>query len=175
MSFFIVQVQSNHEITVQKTLAYIFSRKKEIVVRSIYALDTHTALSNSSQSINESNEDVRFYLYQQRLREQLNTMRYAYAKIDKELQPALKQEYRDKISNLTKEVRSNQSLLPKNKTVISGYIIIELDGNFNQLPNSIYYDIKSVPKVIGVPSPYNVPLEEMEAFFKSIRDYYIAT
>lgn len=172
MAYFIVQVQSNHEVTIQKRLTELFSRKKVNFVKTIYALDSKTILDQPSST---SSKDIELYLHQQRLREHLNNMRFAFANMDKSIQPNLKQQYKNEIRRISKELRDYQSLNSKNKTLVTGYILIELDGDFERLPSDIYYDIKSIPKVIGIPSTYNVPIEEVQSFFETIKEeFFIA-
>lgn len=164
MSFFIIQVQTNYESIVQKTLAHILEQKKVNIVKSIYALDTQAQLNRKDNNP----DNIKQFLDYQRLREQLRNMRYAYANIDKS-QVNLKNEYRQNIQFLTRKVKEYPNF-SKGKTIVKGYILIELNGDFQKIPSSIYYDIKSIPKVIAIPSTFNVPLDEVKEFFTNLQE-----
>ncbi|MEC1158713.1 hypothetical protein [Cytobacillus horneckiae] len=162
MSFFIVQVQTNYEIKVQKRLHQLFMQRKENIVKSIYALDSYKGFDNNIPGEKELN---RFW-YFNRIREQLNNMRYAYARISPADQ-SLRKEYKEQIKLLSKEIK-NAPAFKQHKNVLKGYIIIELLGELGTLPASIYYDIKSIPHVIGIPNKYNVPDKEIYHFFENM-------
>ncbi len=135
------------------------------LVKTIYALDTH----NHFEPTSLDPKSIQRFLHFKKVREQLNNMRYAYAKM-KNNQSVLKNEYKKQILLLTKELKREPELSRiKNKTVLKGYIIIELHGDISKIPSSIYYDIKSVPKVIGMPSVYNVPVDEINDFTEQLR------
>lgn len=165
MSFFIIQVQTNYERFVQKKLTHIFQQKKGNLVKTIYALDNYNHLEPTSLDP----VSIQRFLHLQKVREQLNNMRYAYAKMKTNNQSGLKKEYKEQILFLTKELKKEPELSRiKNKTILKGYIIIELHGELSKIPSSIYYDIKSAPKVIGLPSVYNVPQDEIYAFTEQL-------
>lgn len=52
--------------------------------------------------------------------------------------------------------------------MISGYILLELNVDFYYFPDNLWHLVKSVPNVTGIPSKYNVPQEEIDAFFQQV-------
>lgn len=161
MAYFVVQVQLNFEKQVLCNLTELLLRKKHVVKR-IYALDTKI---DFEKSINEKN--IREYLKQSRLRSYFNNIRYAYYQFPKnDENKSLKEEYKKQIRQLAKEINKNYTLLKRNKELfIRGYIIIEVYGNFEQIPSDLYRDIKSIPKVLSIPI-FNVPEEEIKNYFQ---------
>ena len=134
MSFFIVQVQTNYERIVQKKMTHIFQQKKVNLVKTIYALDTqyHFELTGLNPA------KMQRFLHFQKIREQLSNMRYAYAKMKTNGDSVLKIEYKEQIHLLTKELKKEPaSSQIKNKSVLKGYIIIELQGELNKIPSSV--------------------------------------
>jgi hypothetical protein len=164
--FFCNPSTTNYEAVVQKTLTHIFEQKKVNLVKTIYALDTHNQFEPSNLNL----EDIKCFVHFQKVRQQLNNMRYSYARMKSPDQSVLKDEYKHQIQLLTEELKNEPKLSHlKNKTVLKGYIIIELHGEHSKIPSSIYYDIKSVPKVIGMPSVYNVPANEVHVFTEQLK------
>lgn len=173
MAYFIVQVQTNFEKYVMSNLTELLLQKKVNVVKSIYALDTKI---NFESSLDDN--DIREYLKQSRIRTYLNNVRYAYYQykpLDSKDQK-LKESYKEQISELTKQINKYTSpKKDKNKSsFIRGYIIIELKGDFKELPADLYHDIKSIPKVISIPNKLNVPEHEMKYYFQQVRNKKVA-
>lgn len=164
MSYFIVQVQTNFEKYVLCNLTELFLQKEVNIVKSIYALDTKI-------DFDESNEDIKSnvgkYLKQIRIRAYLNNVRYAYYHSN---ESNLKQIYKGQIRELTKEVKKYPSPRKKNvQLFIRGYIIIETKGDFQQMPSDLYHDIKTIPKVISIPSKFFVPSHEIDYYFEKVK------
>ena len=45
---------------------------------------------------------------------------------------------------------------------------MELNVNFHYFPDNLWHLVKSVPNVTGIPSKYNIPQEEVDAFFQQV-------
>lgn len=165
MAYFIVQVQTNYEKYVLCMLADILYKKNISVVKRIYALDTYVEYHPYL-----NNQDIREYLKQSRIRNYLNNIRYAYYQMNNE-KHELKADYKAQIKELTKQANKHPSSKNKPKTLfIRGYIIIECIGEFEVIPSDLYHDIKSIPKVIAIPSTYSVPDEEIKHYFNQIKE-----
>lgn len=169
MSFFAIQVQTNYELFVQKSIALLVLEKKINLIKNIYALDTQVSFKEN----HITNEDIKSYLEHQRIRSYLNNMRYAYSEMKMNKNEELKKEYKLQMKNLIKKIKSYPENQFSQKVVVKGYILIELNRNFEKIPSSLYYDIKSIPKVIGFPSHYNIPQNEIDDFYEKFNSYLI--
>lgn len=165
MSFFIIQVQTHCELDVLKSLSNLLEQKKNYYVKSIYALNFQVKFKQSDPTI----EEIRSYLEAQRIRHFINNMRYSYHLMDNR-QIKLKNEYKTQINKLSKKIKEYPSHI-KFKSLLKGYLLIELYGEFQTIPTDLYYDIKSIPKVIGFPSKYNIPSKEINNFFEKLKKY----
>lgn len=165
MTFFIVHVQTNFEKYVLSHLTNILLQKRVNIVKSIYALDTKIDFIQSF-----SKEDIRTYLKYTRTRTYLNNLRIVHYQLDlnNHKNQQLKKIYMEQIKKLTQEI-SQSSKTDKNK-FIQGYIIIETIGDFQYIPLDLYHDIKSIPKVVSIPTKYNVPKNEVEFYFEKIEE-----
>lgn len=169
MAYFIVQVQTNFEKYVLSNLAEILLQKNVNIVKSIYALDQKIDFNHTKISDN----DLREYLKQVRIRNYLNNIRYAYSQLKSSdfENINLKEAYKKQIKSLTNEVNKYPSKRNKiGDSFIRGYIIIELFGDYQQIPSDLYHDIKSIPKVISIPNKYNVPETEIKCYFNRLKE-----
>lgn len=175
MSFFAIQVRGGQEIEAKEMLKSVFKALDDIQVETIYALETFTHVLKKNLAQNELSEcldenDIADYLHAKRTRENLSNLRAAYAGI-----PAddclelnnLRNSYQDEISQQSDDLKKRKSS-KKIRTVLPGYILLELKDNLFELPKQIWQMVKSVPKVTGIVSPYSIPEEEMEQFFDQI-------
>src|SRR5699024_8300197 len=80
----------------------------------------------------------------------------------------LKEAYRKEISKLQREVHEIREDSKVLKSVLSGYILIELHTNSVYLPNELWHMIKSVPVVTNILSTTPIPEEEIEFFFDKL-------
>lgn len=70
----------------------------------------------------------------------------------------------DEIHKILNEINSIKPL--KHATVLKGYILIELDANYNEIPPFLYSDLKNIENIIKVPSQLAIPQNELHHFFK---------
>lgn len=162
MAYFVVQVQTNFERDVLKTLTHVLMKKKINIVRSIYALNIKV---DFKQPLKVTNEDIREHLKQVRIRDYLNNKRYKYSLFTDD-DHETKQQFIEFVNQISKLSNSKQN---KN-SFIRGYIIVEITGNFEKMPSDLYHDIKSIPRVISIPSKYNIPDDEVEKYLNYVNE-----
>src|SRR5690554_2205920 len=162
MAYFVVQVQTNFERDVLKTLTHVLMKKNVNIVKSIYALNIRV---DFKQSTNVTNENIREHLKKVRIRNYLNNKRYKYSLFTADDHDTKKHfiEFVNQISMLSNSKQNKNSF-------IRGYIIVEITGNFEKMPSDLYHDIKSIPKVISIPSKYNVPDDEVEKYLSFVNE-----
>jgi len=175
MTFFVVQVRSGAEIEVKEMLNSVLNRAGDSMVKAIYAMETFTEIirdNTTTVDLSELNtNDISEHLYVKRIQAGLNNLRIACDKL-KEYKDAnslvLLDTYKDNIRELSKELREVRKNTKKISSVISGYILVELNVDFYYFPDNLWHLVKSVPNVTGIPSKYNVPQEEIDAFFQQV-------
>ncbi|WP_203249280.1 transcription termination/antitermination NusG family protein [Sporosarcina beigongshangi] len=175
MTYFVVQVRSGAEIEVKEMLNTVLNRAGDSMVKAIYAMETFTEIirdDNTAVDLSELNtNDISEHLYVKRIQAGLNNLRIACDKL-KEYKDAnslvLLETYKDSIRELSKDLREVRKNTKKISSVISGYILVELNVDFYYFPDNLWHLVKSVPNVTGIPSKYNVPQEEIDAFFQQI-------
>lgn len=175
MTYFVVQVRSGSEIDVKEMLNTVLNRAGDSMVKTIYAMETFTEIirdNDCAVDLSELNSnDISEHLYVKRIQAGLNNLRIACDKL-KEYKDAnsliLLDTYKDSIRELSKELKDVRKNTKKISSVISGYILIELNVDFYYFPDNLWHLVKSVPHVTGIPSKYNVPQEEIDAFFQQV-------
>src|SRR5699024_4036364 len=80
-----------------------------------------------------------------------------------------KVEAKKEINQLEKEVREIKKSSKSLKSVIRGYILIELTMDSIYLPDYLWSFIKELK--MGIPSKYSIPEYELEQFFNTLSDY----
>ncbi|MFC5591711.1 transcription termination/antitermination NusG family protein [Sporosarcina soli] len=175
MAFFVIQVRTGAEIEAKEMLKNVLLRSGDLMVKAIYAMETFTEIireDNTSIDLSALNTgDITDHLYVKRIQAGLNNLRTAYdnLKVYKDVNSlALLDSYKESILNLAKELRGARKETKKISSVLSGYILIELNMNFHYFPDNLWHLVKSVPKVTGIPSKYNIPQEEVEVFFQQV-------
>ncbi|MFS0574959.1 transcription termination/antitermination NusG family protein [Sporosarcina sp. 179-K 3D1 HS] len=175
MAFFVVQVRTGVEIEAKEMLKTFLHRSGDSMVKAIYAMETFTEIireDHTSVDLSALNmEDITDHLYVKRIQAGLNSLRTACdnLKVYKDANSlALLGSYKDSIRNLTKNLREARKATKKISSVLSGYILIELNVNFHFFPDNLWHLVRSVPNVIGIPSKYNIPQEEIDTFFQQV-------
>ncbi len=175
MTYFVVQVRSGSEIEVKEMLNTVLNRAGDSMVKTIYAMETFTEIirdNDCAVDLSELNSnDISEHLYVKRIQAGLTNLRIACDKL-KEYKDAnsliLLDTYKDSIRELSKELKDVRKNTKKISSVISGYILIELNVDFYYFPDNLWHLVKSVPNVTGIPSKYNVPQDEIDAFFQQV-------
>lgn len=175
MTYFVVQVRSGAEIEVKEMLNTVLNSAGDSIVKAIYAMETFTEIirdGNTAVDLSELNtNDISEHLYVKRIQAGLNNLRIACDKL-KEYKDAnslaLLNTYKDSICELSKDLREARKNTKKISSVISGYILVELNVDFYYFPDNLWHLVKSVPNVTGIPSKYDVPQEEIDAFFQQV-------
>lgn len=172
---FAVQVQTGRELEAKQLLQVVLDRAGDTMVKSVYAMESVTqVLSDVQEEIpfELSQDDIPHHLHLKRLNEYLGNLRAGYG----ELMESKSSEYPHDLESSYKEsIRQIQSLIQKikkkvkgrMKSVLPGYILVELNVNYHTLPAHLWHLIKSVPKVIGVVSQNNIPQDQLKQFFKT--------
>jgi transcription antitermination factor NusG len=177
MSFFAIQVRCGQEIDAKKMLKSVLEKEKDIRLNGIYALETFTQSITKNSKREEISEflddcEVAHYLQAKRTRENLSNLRSAYTRMDLDDQDAEMQKmrvsYQEEIAQQTKELNDMKCRGRKIRSVLKGYILLELEEDLFELPKKLWRLIKSVPKVSGIVSDYSIPDEEITQFFDQI-------
>jgi len=175
-AFFAVQVRTGQEIKAKEMLKYVLEQKGVSIVKAIFANETHTKFVKNdtlevSECRNVTEEDIQNHLRKERINNSINNRRQQLEVIESQTNEAseiLKEAYRKEISKLQREVHEIREDSKVLKSVLSGYILIELHTNSVYLPNELWHMIKSVPVVTNILSTTPIPEEEIEFFFDKL-------
>lgn len=175
MAYFVIQVRSGKEIEAKEMLKSVLLRSGDSMVKTIYAMETFTEIvrmDDASVDLSElKTEDISDHLYVKRIQAGLSNLRTACNNL-KEYKDvnslALLADYKDSIRELSQQLRAARNESKKISSVISGYILIELNVDFHYFPDNLWHLVKSIPNVTGIPSKHNIPQEEVDAFFHQI-------
>ena len=175
MAYFVIQVRSGKEIEAKEMLKSVLLKFGDSMVKTIYAMETFTEIvrmDDSSVDLSElKTEDISDHLYVKRIQSGLTNLRTACNNL-KEYKDAnslaLLANYKDSIWKLSKQLKAARNESKKISSVISGYILIELNVDFHYFPDNLWHLVKSIPNVTGIPSKHNIPQEEVDAFFHRV-------
>ncbi|MFS0689033.1 transcription termination/antitermination NusG family protein [Sporosarcina sp. 179-K 8C2 HS] len=175
MAYFVVQVRSGKEIEVKEMLKAVLLRTGESMVKAIYAMETFTEIVRNEHDMIDlsalKTEDISDHLYMKRIQAGLSNLRAACDNL-KVYEDAnslkLLNSYKENIRELSTELREARKGARKISSVLSGYILVELNVNFHYFPDNLWHLVKSIPNVAGIPSKYNIPQEEVDAFFTQV-------
>ncbi|MCM3638284.1 hypothetical protein M3152_11155 [Sporosarcina luteola] len=175
MAYFVVQVRSGKEIEVKEMLKAALHRTGDSMVKAIYAMETFTEIVRNEIDMCDlsalKTEDISDHLYVKRIQADLSNLRAACDSL-KVYEDAnslkLLNSYKENIRELSTELREARKGTRKISSVLSGYILVELNVNFHYFPDNIWHLVKSIPNVAGIPSKYNIPQEEVDAFFTQV-------
>ncbi len=175
MAFFAVQVQTGFEIQTKEMLKQFLTRAGDSMVKAIYALETFTECIEDNKTDFEvselNNEDISDHLQIQRLQSGLTNLRNQYDALrnHKDTESInLLNTYKDQMRKISKKIKEFRASSKKISSLLSGYILVELNINYHYIPDHLWHLIKSVPRVINLVSKYNIQKEEVESFFQQI-------
>lgn len=177
-SIYAIQVRTGFEIKVKEMLEFVLQKANETRILNIYALHTKTKIiSQNSENAHtdtdsESNIEKHFLKKQYALsiknkREQLKVIeRYRNPEYEE-----IKKQYKKEINELQRKL----ALLKKEddtqiRTVLKGYILIELKDTITYLPNQLWQLIKSVPHISRILSRHPIPEDEVANFWTNLDD-----
>jgi len=173
-SFFVVQVQTGSEIESKEMLKVILDRAGNNDVKAIYAMETYTEVINNTTTISELTEldeyGISDYLHIKRIQSSITNLRTSCDRLKESMcedSASLLESYQKQIRSLTKVLQNARKNTTKISSLLKGYILIETSVDYSFLPSELWHLIKSVPKVVSIPSKYNVPIEEIESFFEN--------
>lgn len=174
---FAISVQSGQEIYSKELLKKRLAQTNINIVKGVFASETYTDFINednncvdTSDSIKE--EDITSYMKTQRLRTAINNRRLqleVLSRYNGVQYEEYKAEAKKEINQLEKEVREIKRSSKSLKSVIRGYILIELTMDSIYLPDYLWSFIKDLK--MGIPSKYSIPEYELEQFFNTLSDY----
>ena len=171
---FAVQVRTGYEIKAKEMLCHVLKEKNDQLVKSVYALETQTEVINESSgeynTTTPTDKEIKEYLEKKEKRALITNKRRqleAIKNYSMEMYEELKRDYLDEINELEKEIKNTGSK-KKIKSVLSGYILVELKLNAERLPDHLWHLIKSVPLVQSILSRVPIPEHEVDAFAKRL-------
>lgn len=174
-SFFVVQVRTGSELEAKEMLKAVLDRASNYDVRAIYAMETYTEVINVANAVSEitalDEYEISDYLHIKRIQSFITNLRTSYNRLKGNMDEdsaSLLESYRTQIRSLTKMLQNARKNTTKVSSLLKGYILIETSANYSFLPNELWHLIKSVPKVVAIPSKYNVPIEEIKSFFENV-------
>jgi len=178
-SVFAVQVRTGQEIEAKQMLLTVLNRAGDRMVKAVYAMESVTHVLPDAQEDVPSTFDpdaVSYHLHLKRLNEYLGNLRMQYAELRKSAgqsaeQNTLRETYREsirRVQSLIKTVRRNAK--SRMKSVLPGYILVELLPNFHTLPATLWHLIKTTPNVIRVVSRNNIPEDQLKRFFETTEE-----
>lgn len=176
MSYFVVSVKTGTELQVKELLLKVLSSyENNANVDAVLAMETYTHLPNESSTYAEKqvvdNREFETYLHYRNLQGLLNNLRIAYENLKGHLDAeslCLRDTYRKEISILTKKIQQEKQKVKKIISVLKGYIIIKTTKETLEISKSLWHIIKDIPNVIGFPSTYSIPQEEMDSFMNHL-------
>lgn len=175
-AFFAIQVRTGSEIKAKEMLSFVLRKEQYPHVKGIYALETFTEVINENSKLDEvgtelSNEEIETDLRKKELRSlitnkrrQLEVIKRYNTKMYKQVKETLSNEIRE----LEKEFQNLTTKKRKIKSVLSGYLLIEIRYNFHRLPEYLFHLIKEVPLVQRVLSLDPIPEHEIKVFAEHI-------
>lgn len=174
---FAVQVRTGYEIKAKEMLCHVLEKANEQLVKAVYALETQTELiddaSDKRISSKPSTEDIKAHLRRKEIRASISNKRRQLEAMQryksKEFEE-MKEQYRKEINRLEKELKEEKNAKKKFKSVLNGYILIELKTNSIKLPDYLWHLIKSVPLVQNILSRDPIPEEEIDAFANKLEE-----
>lgn len=173
---FAVQVRTGFETKAKDMLKYVFTNHRVDLVRGIFANETHTEfISDKTNNVSDefivTEEDIANHLQKERILSAINNRRQQLDIVNRyndEEYESIKIAYRKEIRELEKQVQSIRGKSKAIHSVLSGYILIELELNSTYLPNELWHMIKSVPYVQSILSTDPIPEDEINRFFDRI-------
>ncbi|HZG72026.1 MAG TPA: hypothetical protein VEY51_10880 [Chondromyces sp.] len=161
MSYFVVRVHTGEELAARESLTRSLREEEREMVETVHALVSFGEIDGSLDE-----REIRGYLRVKRLRERLNSLRFAYLNLDPEFEAELRKQYKVDMKRLQKEIKSDSARDKKMTSILQGYVIIQLRMKFARIPAAMYHRIKSARYVIGLPSRHPVPLPEVRRLFE---------
>lgn len=177
MAFFAVQVRTGKELQAKEMINYLLKNegcKESSLVKKIYALQQCTAYvcddNNNKEIPKKVNEtDVYNKLVADSVVDRLGNLKKQYETLknrtDKE-STRNKNVIKEKISELENDVHKIKKQSKTIKSVIPGYIIIELNVDSDYLPDQLWHLINKCPLVQAIPNRYCIPPEEIKGMFE---------
>ncbi len=167
MGYFAVWVKTGKEIAVQQEL---LSRNLPQLT-SVFAMDRFTAAVPSahlSSSASFFEIDVGDYLHKEHIRETLQQLRQTSLHFaDTELDTReMMQSYRRTLHALTEDLE--KARMGTEMPYLPGYILIDINTEQDELDAVLWHQIKEIPDVIGFPSQYALPEDEVLAMFVTL-------
>ncbi|RKJ17219.1 hypothetical protein D7X33_46935, partial [Butyricicoccus sp. 1XD8-22] len=153
----------------------------ETLVKSIYALETHTEfIREDSKGVDTaatvSEEDITEHLTKERYRSCITNRRLQLQVIERYNSPEyedIKREYKKEINELENKVAKLKGATKSIHSVMSGYLLIELKNKATYLPDYLWHLIKSVPLVSKILSTTPIPEEEMNYFVSNLDEVLV--
>lgn len=173
-SYFVLQVRTGFEIEAKEMLKVVLKKSGDTTVKAIYAMEKHSQLIEDNDVIDVAelkNEQITEYLKIRRIQSGLNNLRRSCQELKQTRDVetlSLLDSYRQNIRELTQELKDLRKSSKKVESVMNGYILVELNQSIPYFPANLWHLMKTVPKVIGMPSKNNIPEEEIEHFFQMI-------
>lgn len=175
MAFFAVQVHTGAEIKVKEKLEFLLNKHSwKHDVKAVYALETYTELVNENKTSFDfselDNKDICEFMQLQRMRMGLANLRQQYVALKRhtETEISLVNTYKEKICELTSEIKDFRQRTKQVTSLLKGYILVEIQQNFWKLPNELWHLIKSVPQVVNI-LKNSIPDYEIKSFFNKIK------
>lgn len=167
---FAIQVRTGQELKAKTMLCHVLEKASDRLVKSVLALETQTHIleksNNHTVTTKPTEEEIETHLIKQEKRALITNRRRQLEAIKNysvKMYEELKRDFLDEINELENEIKTLNTKKTKIKSVLSGYILIELRLNSERLPNYLWHLIKSVPLVQNI-FEMPIPEYEMEAF-----------
>lgn len=179
-SVFAIQVRTGLETKAKEMLKHVLIKTNETMVKAIYALETHTEFINGNSEVVNVNaiteNDISEHLTKESYRSAISNKRKQLEAIERYDTPKyneMKNLYEKEINILESKLTQLKSTTKSLHSVLSGYLLIELEQNSTYLPNRLWHLIKSVPLVSKILSTDPIPEEEMEQFISNLDEVLV--
>lgn len=173
-SVFALQVRTGQEIRAKEMLKMTLLNESDTHVKGIYAFETYTEMFSQGDDINHSpvnEEDISSHLAKERYRSAISNKRSQLEALNKHTTPELKKvkdKYRKEIRMLESEMRSVRENSKSLHSVLSGYLLVELNQNSTYLPNHLYHLFNNTPLINNVLSTTPILEEELNQFIDGL-------
>ncbi|GLY12692.1 transcription termination/antitermination NusG family protein [Pseudobacillus badius] len=170
-SFFVLQTHTGFEVEAKEMLKVALQKKGIQSVKCIYAMEKAECVNEEMDYTELTNGDITQHLHIKRLQAGLTNLRQACDRLksfhdDESL--TLLNSYRKNIRDLTAQLKEARKSMKKVSSVLSGYILLEINDNRSTFPAELFAVIRSVPRITGLVNRNNVQPEEVEYFFQQL-------
>lgn len=177
MAYFAIQVNTGEELQAKEMLLDLLSRSKieeANDIKAIYTMQKYTTFLNASDDVSDGflNEEKEHHhkIVKESIGKHIGNLKKQYEglKHKKDCKSiALKNSLKDKINQLHHEQQTYKTQTTM-KSLLPGYVLVEIEADIEYLPEGLYDLINEVPLVNSILSRISLPEQDVEWMFETI-------